>query len=227
VKNPFKIIIETVLVVILVLAGGFSRPGSVLGTDTKPFSVEGSYSVQEKAGFKGEYRLDRFSMGLRYDEERWRAAAGIRLVPGLKLEVGFDLTQDSYMAGFNHRWRIGENLLACTEVTGFWPRKYGRTYYDYDTRLDIGIGEDNTVSPGLRGDYEPGSGHNPELYLLFNFNWYLRNDLHLKFEPLILVEGGFNHRTTLTKKFGNKWKTGFFFGQNRDYKWDIGAFITY
>lgn len=227
-KNQVKVFITITVILLLTVTGGFSRSATTFGAD-RAFSLEGSYSLRDKLGFSGEYQLNRYSMGLSYEQERWRARAGMRLFPSLKVSAGFDFTQDSYLAGIDHQWKIGDNLAITTEATGFWPRNFQsrEASCEYDTRLTIGLGEDSSVAPGLRGTYLSGSGHEPEFYLLFDFNWYFSNDLQLKIEPLILVEGGFNHQTTLTKRFDTGWKTGIFFGQPKDEQWEIGAFVSY
>lgn len=222
-----RITICILLAVTLFFGAGPSWESPVLGAETKPFSVTGSYSVQENARFSGEYRNGWFGMNLDVEEDRWRFLAGLRLQPNWELKGGYDFTQESYLARLNHKGKIGENLLLSYELTGFWPRLTGKNYWEYEGRLNIGMGEDNLIAPGIKGRYEQGVSSDPELYLLLDLNWHFANDWRLRFEPVILVEGGLYHRTTITKELENGVKTGIFFGQNEEYKWDIGAFITY
>lgn len=212
--------------------------GSLLAVQTPLLAVspdildlELSYSSLEKTEFTGEYWfVDELGLGLYYEDARYYTSVLLQPIKDLKLKLGYDLTEESYWTGLDYRGKIGENLVIDSEIKRFWPGSDGEggvEYWEYIAQLDIGIGGKNYISPGVEGYYAPDYNPDPEFFIHFNLNWGFGNGFSLKFEPHILVEGDFEHRITLNKKFENELTAGVFAGQDREGEWEFGAVLVY
>lgn len=212
---------------VLILGGVFLAAAPAGAGEDKSYAVRGSYSLLEDFSLEGDYRFDpSFYLNFSFLDKHWRLQAKYLPVPALALKAGYDATDGKYLAGLEHQWRLGENIMLLSEVTGFKPREGDEYSLDYQSRFRIGIGGDNLVYAGIKGDYIPEVEHDPEFFVQLDLNWYFRHGWRLRFEPYIMVEGDFHHRISLDRKWDNGIKGGIFIGQNEEYYWDAGLFIN-
>lgn len=215
------------LLSLLILGGLLCVAAPAGAKEDKPYSIRGSYSLLEDFSFEVSRRFDpSFYLNLSFSDLCWRLQAEFLPVPALALKAGYDVTGEKYLAGLEHRWRLGENIMLLSAVDYYQPREGEEYSLDYQSCFQIGIGGDNLVYAGVQGEYIPEADHNPEFFIQLDLNWYFRRGWHLRFEPTIMVEGDFYHRLTLNREWDNGIEGGFFIGQNREYYWDAGIFIN-
>lgn len=193
--------------------------------EKKPFSLMAGYAMEEGVLFDGTYRLSpAWQLHLSRLEERLQFRAAFLPTPNLSLQAGYDLTNERYLAGLKYRAPLGENTAFLAEGTGYRRRDVDEYFLEYQCDLEIGVGNNNLVFAGIRGEYLPGTAHDPEIYIKVDFNWDFGKSWRLRLEPLILVEGRIDHRTTLSKKWPNGVEAGIYC-QNNEFIWDGGIFL--
>lgn len=198
--------------------------GSASAAD-RPFSILGGYAVEEGVFFDGTYRLSpAWQMHLSRLEERLQFRAAYLPAPNLSLQAGYDFTNKRYLAGLKYRAQLGENTAFLAEGAGYRHLNANKYFLEYQCDLEIGIGNNNLVFAGIRGEYLPGTAHDPEIYVKLDLNWDFAEKWHLRIEPLVLVEGRIDHRTTLSRKWPNGTEAGIYF-KNEELRWDGGIFL--
>lgn len=216
---------------VLILGGSLFVAAPAGAKEEKAYSLRASYSLLEEFGFELSRRFNpSFYLNLGFSDQRWRLQAEFLPVPAWTFKAGYDVTDEKYLAGLEHRWRLGENITLLSALDYFRLREGEGSSLDYRSCFQIGIGGDNLVYAGVQGEYVPPAVnnpavHNPEFFIQLDLNWYFRRGWHLRFEPTIMVEGDFYHRLTLDRKWENGITGGLYIGQNRDYYWDAGLFI--
>lgn len=213
------------LLAVLALGGVLICGVSAGAAEDKPWSLMGGYAVEEGAFFDGTYHFNpAWQLNLSRLDRRLQMRASYLPVPNLALEAGYDLTKEQYLAGLKYRRRLGENIAVLAKATGYRRREVNKYSLDYQGDLEIGIGGDNLAFAGIRGEYIPGTAHDPEIYIRMDFNWYFGENWRLRFEPLILVEGRIDHQTTVSRKWENGTEAGLYF-KNDEFLWDAGIFV--
>ncbi|NLY88544.1 MAG: hypothetical protein GX085_02845 [Firmicutes bacterium] len=212
---------------VLALGGLFFGGVSAGAVEDKPWSLMGGYAVEEGALFDGTYNLSpAWQLNLSRLEERLQLRAVYLPTPNWSLQAGYDFTKEQYLAGLKYRGELGENTAFLAKATGYRRRDVNEYLLDYQCDLEIGVNleHDHLVFAGIRGEYIPGKPHDPEIYIRLDLNWNFGRDWHLRLEPLVLVEGRIDHRTTLSRKWPNGTEAGIYC-KNEEFRWDAGIFV--
>lgn len=198
---------------------------SAILAENRPWSLMGGYAVEEGALFDGTYSFSpAWQLNLSRREERLQLRAAYLPVPNLSLQAGYDFTTEQYLAGLKYRGEMGENTAFLAKATGYRQQDVDEYFLDYQFDLEIGIHHGHLVFAGIRGEYIPEKPHDPEIYVRMDLNWDFGRNWHLRLEPLVLVEGRVDHRTTLSRKWSNGTEIGIYC-KNEDLRWDGGIFV--
>jgi hypothetical protein len=193
--------------------------------DYKRGSLMAGYAMEEGAVFDGTFRFSpSWQLNLSRLEERLQLRAAYLPVPNLSLQAGYDFTTEEYLAGMKYRGVLGENTAFLADATGYYRQEVNEYLLDYQCDLEIGIGKGHFVFAGIRGEFIPNIEHDPEIYIKVDLNWDFGRNWHLRLEPLVLVEGRIEHKTTLSRKWANGVEAGIYC-KNEELRWDAGIFI--
>lgn len=233
-KKINSLFFRLILISLIVAGGLFSSRAPVYGGDD-PFTISGSYSLQEQAQIQGNYQFNQnFAVDFGYQRvgqylsgNRWQGRMVFTPVTGLDLKTGYDFTEKNFLLGLDTQLPLGRNLRLVSDLETLFSGAEGRNFLDYYCGLMIGIGIEHYIVAGARGLYEFGIPSEPELFLQLDLNWYLPKDFKIRFQPLVGVEGEFCHQTTLLKKWENGLETGVYVGQKEDHSWNFGVMASY